>query len=82
LPKETRGGISPDLGLRACSDNEVPLIRNTGIRRVDAERGRQRDQMILLVDQDGAQAFGDRVFFLQLAKLSLRSRLAFIAYFL
>ena len=40
----------------------VPLIRNAGIRRVDAERGSQRDQMILLVDQDGAQAFGDRVF--------------------
>jgi hypothetical protein len=56
------GDIFPDLGLRACNDNEVPLIRNTGIRRVDAERGRQRDQMILLVDQDAAQAFGDRVF--------------------
>jgi len=40
----------------------VPLIRNTGIRRVDAERGRQRNEMILLVDQDAAQAFGDRVF--------------------
>jgi hypothetical protein len=38
LPKRTRGGISPDLGLRACNDNKVPLIRNTGIRRVDAER--------------------------------------------
>jgi len=40
----------------------VWLIRNTGIRCVDAERGRQRDEMILLVDQDAAQAFGDRVF--------------------
>ena len=40
----------------------VRPIRNTEIRRVDAERGRQRDEMILLIDQDAAQAFGDRVF--------------------
>jgi hypothetical protein len=40
----------------------VRLIRNIGIRRVDAERGRQRDEMILLVDQDAAQAFGDCIF--------------------
>jgi hypothetical protein len=39
FPKRARGGISPDLGLRAYNDNKVPLIRNTGIRRVDAERG-------------------------------------------
>lgn len=51
------------VGAGAAHDNdEAPLIRNTWIRRVDAERGGQRDEMILLVDQDAAQAFGDRVF--------------------